>query len=451
MSQDEARRSLPGVDRVLEALNPDDLQLPHPMVASAIRRVLGDIRKSGAPTTLDQVLDQVREQLHGLKALQLQPILNGTGIVIHTNLGRSPLSEIQFEHLRPLLTGYTNLELNIVTGKRGKRGDFGERALAMACGAEAATAANNCAAALVLILRALASNPEKNEVIISRGELVEIGGGFRIPEVMETSGAVLREVGATNKTNVGDYERAITDRTAMILKVHRSNFRIVGFTESAEMRELAKLGKKHGLPVVEDLGSGAMLDTAQIPGLDHEPTPKESIEQGADLVCFSGDKLFGGAQAGIIAGTAKMITTLKREPFFRALRCDKITLALIEKTITSYLSGTAPESVGTQKLLRIPAQTLRTRAEQILTQLGNPESISIVETYSSTGGGCMPESQIPSISLRFEGAAKKIQEHLRHHRPCVIGYIESDAFFLDLRTIFPGQDSVLMDAIRSVK
>jgi L-seryl-tRNA(Ser) seleniumtransferase len=366
-------------------------------------------------------------------------------------------------------SNYSNLEYGLMGGARGGRAAYLEQALAALCAAEAATVVNNNAAALVLILRhfchldaAISKRSAgrsgrqkalgKNEVIISRGELIQIGGGFRIPDILETSGARLREVGTTNKTSVQDYARAIGRETALILKVHRSNFFMDGFVESPPAEELAALARRKRVPLVEDLGSGAIVETQTVAGLEHEPTPAEVIGRGVDLVCFSGDKLLGGPQAGVIAGKAKLITELKRNPFFRALRCDKLILSALEATVDMYLRG--EQGIPVLEMLRSSNDELRLRAERIRSALdGLPIMASVGEGVAQIGGGTLPRSAIGSVTLDLAHAALKPQElatRLREQALPVIGYVARGSLRLDLRTMFPGQDEELISAIRAV-
>ncbi|HYY35937.1 MAG TPA: L-seryl-tRNA(Sec) selenium transferase, partial [Candidatus Binatia bacterium] len=320
-----SRREIPAVNKVLDALCEYDLatasKLPRPMVVDLVRRKLSEIRSDGEIPEFESIVDHIRRSLELLRASRLQPLINGTGIVIHTNFGRAPLSPEAIRALTEIGSGYSNLEYDLATGERGSRSAHIENALAVLCEAEAAAIVNNCAAALVLIVHHFAAGgrarPQpahrgrgapKNEIIISRGELVQIGGGFRIGEIIEATGATLREVGATNKTTLDDYSRAISSRSAMVLKVHRSNFFMSGFVESPSASEIAALARKKRIPFVEDLGSGAILPTEQFGLAEHEPTPSEALNAGADLVCFSGDKLFGGPQAGIIVGKKRFVT-----------------------------------------------------------------------------------------------------------------------------------------------
>ena len=353
-----ARRQIPAVGRILDALGRYDL--PRPVVVDVIRRKLSEIRATKKVPDFESTLVLVRRSIEERGAGRLQPIINGTGILIHTNLGRAPLASDAIHALKKIGSGYSNLEYDLATGARGQRGSYIESALALLCKAEAATVVNNCAAALLLVVRHFTRT--KTEVIISRGELVQIGGGFRISEMIEATGAKLREVGATNKTAFDDYADAIGRNTAMILKVHRSNFFMSGFVESPCSDEISELARRKRIPFVEDLGSGAVAATEEF-GIDHhEPTPAEVLKSGVDLVCFSGDKLFGGPQAGIIAGKKKFVTALKREPLFRALRCDKLCLAALQATVDLHLNrqhGVVP----TLGLLQISKDELRARAK----------------------------------------------------------------------------------------
>jgi L-seryl-tRNA(Ser) seleniumtransferase len=395
----------------------------------------------------------VRSGLRTFASSRLQPVINGTGVLIHTNLGRSPLGDRAADALRAIATGYSNLEFNLLDGKRGQRAGYLETALAVLLETEAATAVNNCAAALVLSLRTVISE-EKNEVIVSRGELVEIGGGFRIPDVLETSGAQLVEVGATNKTHLVDYAKAITERTALILKVHRSNFYLGGFTAEPTILELSALAREHDLPLIEDLGSGAVMATDELAPIDHEPTPQEALRNGVDLITFSGDKLLGGPQAGIIAGRADLVARVKAEPFFRAVRCDKLILTVLQECIDDYLRSKGEETpdIPVLNFLSMPLEDLRARAEAMVAQLADlPAEISIVETTSQTGGGTMPKAEFPSIALQItprEMGLEKLAGRLRAGDPAVVGYLQEDRFHLNVRTVFPDQDARLTRAIR---
>jgi L-seryl-tRNA(Ser) seleniumtransferase len=445
----KSRRGIPAVNTVLDSLGHVDL--PRALVVDLVRRALAQIRRSKKIPEPNAIVDLVRAEIDKLRASRIQPVINGTGVVVHTNLGRSPLVQGAGEVLRNVASSYNNIELDAATGARGSRGTYLERALAVLCQAEAATIVNNCAAALVLIVRHFVK--AKAEVAISRGELVQIGGGFRIGEILEASGAKLREVGATNKTTLSDYARAIGKQTALILKVHRSNFFMSGFVESPPTAEIAALARKKRIPFVEDLGSGALVATEQIGLHHHEPTPTESLKAGADLVCFSGDKLFGGPQAGIIVGKAKLIDALKREPLFRALRCDKLTFAALQTTVDLHLNQVTSE-IPSLALLQIPKDELRARAAAIVTRLqGLPLKIAIGAGTGKAGGGTLPKSIVPSITLDLSPENCSLEEFaraLRQSTPPVISYIANSRIKLDLRTIFSHQDDLVIDAIRTV-
>ncbi len=456
-----SRRAIPAVNTVLESLG--QIDLPRPLVVDLVRCELAQFRHQREIPEFDVIIDLVRVAMKQLRASRVQPVINGTGIVIHTNLGRSPLPLGAGEVLRNVASAYNNIELDLVAGDRGQRGAYLERALAVLCQAEAATIVNNCAAALVLIihhsvqrkvdrLKRSSSQVAKNEIVISRGELVQIGGGFRVGEILEASGAKLREVGATNKTTINDYARAISKQTALILKVHRSNFFMSGFVECPTTARLAALARKKRIPLIEDLGSGAMLATEHIGLHHHEPTPIESLRDGANLVCFSGDKLFGGPQAGIIAGKKRLIDALKREPLFRALRCDKLTFAAMQTTVDLHLNQVTSE-IPALALLQIPKDELRARAAAIVTRLqGLPLKITIGSGTGKAGGGALPKSIVPSITIDVLPENFSLEEFalaLRHSVPPVIGYITDRRFKLDLRTILSHQDDHLIDAIRT--
>lgn len=450
-------RAIPAVEKVLQALG--EVGLPRPAVVALVRRELAAMRSEEKIPAFDEILARIQTALKSLRLSRIQPVINGTGILIHTNLGRSPLGPEVVKTLTEIAANYNNLEYDLVTGERGGRASYLEQNLALLCGAEAATVANNCAAALVLILRHFTSG-ERNEVVISRGELVQIGGGFRIPEILEASGAKLREIGTTNKTSLKDYEKALGTRTGMILKVHRSNFFMDGFVESPSTERIASLAQKRSVPFVEDLGSGAMIQTEQIDGIEHEPTPAEVLRRGVDLVCFSGDKLLGGPQAGVIAGQTKLVTALKREPFFRALRCDKLILSALQTTVDLYLAGAEEaakartSAIPVLQMMRVSPAELRTRAEKMVASLeGLPVNASVGEGQAQIGGGTLPRSIIASVTLDLIPKAIALEElstRLRHGTPPVIGYISGGRHKLDLRTIFPSQDEELVRAIRAV-
>jgi L-seryl-tRNA(Ser) seleniumtransferase len=443
-----SRREIPAVNKVLDALGEYDL--PRPLVVDLVRRELSKTRGNSEIPEFESTVEHLHRSLGLLRASRLQPVINGTGIVIHTNFGRAPLAPDAIRALTEIGSGYCNLEYDLATGDRGHRGAYIENALPLLCGAEAAAVVNNCAAALVLIVQHFTA--AKPEVIISRGEMVQIGGGFRIGEIIEATGATLCEVGATNKTTIDDYSRAIGPRSAIILKVHRSNFFMSGFVESPSAAAIAALAHKKRIPFAEDLGSGAIVPTEQFGIAEHEPTPAEALKAGADLVCFSGDKLFGGPQAGIIAGKKRFVTALKREPLFRALRCNKLCFSALQATIDLHLNQAAAEipAIG---LLQVVEDELRNRAASIKNALSDlPLQIAIGRSTAKVGGGTLPKSTMASVTIEIvprHCSPADLAARLRSADPPVIGYVANARFKLDLRTILPHQDDLVVDAIRS--
>lgn len=457
----ELLRQLPSVEKLLQAVA-ETAALPREMTAQVVRSEVAILREEATggitPPAFEEAVRRVQRRLDSVARSRIRPVINGTGVMIHTNLGRAPLAASAGQALLDVSCQYNNLELDLDTGERGRRGRFAELALAVLTGAEAATVTNNCAAALILILRHLTGGAAK-EVVISRGQLVEIGGGFRVPEIMETSGAKLREVGATNKVTVADYRKAIGPETAMLLRVHRSNFYMDGFVGEPETEELVALGRQHGLPVVEDLGSGAMVATDRIAPIEHEPTPQELLAKGVDLVCFSGDKLLGGPQAGIICGKAGLIAGIKRDPMFRALRCDKLILTALQETVVEYLEHSQGEGMDRSaaplpllQMLAAPLEGLQARAEALAAALSGLPLTAVPGTGTSRcGGGTMPRSSQPSVTLDLvpQGMSlAALARRLREGSPPVMGYVSSDRLKLDLRTVFPQQDEKLAAAIR---
>jgi L-seryl-tRNA(Ser) seleniumtransferase len=471
-------RGIPSVDKLAQALG--DTGLPHPTVVATIRRELAALRKHGTIPAFEDILSHLRSALAIVRSSRIQPVINGTGILVHTNFGRAPLGQAVMEAVSRIALQYNNLEYGLSEGGRGKRAGYLEQNLALLCGAETATVVNNNASALVLILRHFcnAEAPgatthkshrnqlRRNQVVISRGDLIQIGGGFRIPEILEASGAKLREVGTTNKTSLSDFARAITRETAMILKVHRSNFFMDGFVDSPSTEDISKLARSKRVPFIEDLGSGAMIQTESIPGLEHEPTPAEVLRGGVDLVCFSGDKLFGGPQSGIIAGKAKLVAALKCEPLFRALRCDKLILAALEATVDIYLRNSsglpntskphnAPSNyeIPLLTMLHTSNDELQARAVKIIAALlGLPLTAAIGRGRAQIGGGALPRSIVQSTTLEITHNKFKPQElaaRLRSHTPPIVGYIERGQLKLDLRTVFAGQDAEIVAALRA--
>src|SRR5947208_3715932 len=456
------QRQIPAVGRILVAMGGCDL--PRPVVVDAIRRKLSQIRAAKDVPDFESILTLVRESVDELCASRLQPVVNGTGVVIHTNFGRAPLASESIRALNEIGLGYSNLEYDLATGDRGRRGSYIENALALLCGADAATVVNNCAAALVLIVQHFTKKngrarprPARRrqgtpEVVISRGELVQIGGGFRIGEIIEATGAKLREVGATNKTTLDDYAKAIGPATAMILKVHRSNFFMSGFVESPSSEEISALARKKRVPFVEDLGSGAVVATEQLGIADHEPTAAEVLKSGVDVTCFSGDKLFCGPQAGIIAGKKRMIAALKLETLMRAMRCDQLCLAALLATVDLHFDQ-ATAGIPTLALLRVSESELRRRATAICSRLQElPLKIAIGCGKAKVGGGTLSKSNLSSVTIDITPKNPSLADFaatLRASSPPVIGYIANGRFKLDLRTILPRQDALVVEAIRA--
>jgi len=448
----EKLRELPSVDRLLQegAIQALAEEYGHDLTVEAIRQAL-DLARQGivagqdCPST-DELVEMTRVSLEAGSRPTLRPVINATGVIIHTNLGRSPLSAEARAAMELAARGYTNLEYDLEAGKRGSRYVHAEELLRRLTGAEAALVVNNNAGAVLLILMALAQG---QEVIVSRGHLVEIGGGFRLPAVMRQSGARLVEVGTTNRTYIQDYEEAITEETALLMSVHRSNFRLTGFVHEPTLGELVELGEKKGLLVVDDLGSGALLDTSAY-GLAHEPTLQESVAQRAALVSASGDKLLGGTQAGLIVGRANLIAKLKRHPLTRALRVDKITIAGLQATLLHYLKGEAEEKVPVWQMIATPIEAIEERATawaEKLTEAG--VAARVVDGRSTVGGGSLPGETLPTRLVAIQtDSPDELARRLRAGDPPVIGRIEDDLFLLDPRTVLAEEDGGLMEAIR---
>jgi len=412
-------RDLPSVDELARTV--DD-----PLAVDAARAVLARAREAigagGDPGDLEALL---RAELRAARAPRLRRVLNATGILVHTNLGRAPLAEHALERVVEAARGYSNLEYDLADGRRGSRQDHVAAALRRLTGAEAALVVNNNAAAVLLALAALA---EGREVIVSRGELIEIGDGFRIPDVLTRSGARLREVGTTNRTRAADYERAAGPETGALLRVHQSNFRVVGFTEQPTVAELAEVARRHGVPLVDDLGSGVLV------ALEGEPSARDSLAAGAELVCFSGDKLLGGPQAGIVVGRAELVERLRRHPLQRAVRADKLTLAALEGTLALYLDpARAGREVPVLRMLGEPAGSVRARAAGLAAAVGG----EVEETVARVGGGALPLAEIQSFACAVE---EELAGPLREGEPPVVGIVRDGRLLLDCRTL--GDDEV---------
>jgi L-seryl-tRNA(Ser) seleniumtransferase len=401
---------------------------------SALARAREELQAGAEPGDL---VERVESELAAARGARLRRVINATGVIIHTNLGRAPLAPEALERVNAVAGGYSNLEYDLGEGGRGSRQDHVAPILRRLTGAEAALVVNNNAAAVLLALAALA---EGREVLVSRGELIEIGDGFRIPDVLARSGARLREVGTTNRTRAGDYDRAIGPETALLLRVHQSNFRVVGFTEQPRLADLVRVARAHGLPLVDDLGSGALFASSSLP-LGDEPTARESLEAGADLVCFSGDKLLGGPQAGIIAGRAELVERLRRHPLQRALRADKLTLAALEATLALYLDPElAAREVPVLRMLAEPVETVRARAQRLADLVGG----DVEPTVGRVGGGALPLTELPSFACAVE---EELAPRLRETEPPVIGVVRDGRCLLDCRTL---RDEELDDVAAAV-
>ena len=432
----DARRALPSVGALLERAPVRALldSAPRTLVVDAVRATVADARESAsAPRDDEAWAAAIAGRLADLSRPSLRRVINATGIVLHTNLGRAPLARVALDAIADLAAGYSNLELDLTRGARGSRYVHCASLLRELTGAEDALVVNNCAAALVLALNTLADG---REALLSRGELVEIGGSFRVHEIMAKSGARLREVGATNRTHLADYERAIGPDTGVLLKVHRSNFALHGFVAEATVRELAPLAATHGLPILHDLGSGLLVPLDEI-GLRGEPTAREALEAGASIVVMSGDKLLGGPQAGLIIGDARMLDGMRRNPLARSYRVDKLTLAALEATLALYRDPPrAMREIPTLALLATPFAVLRERAETLRHALGSfGIAGETVETIGSVGAGAFPDAALPGAAVALSGDAEAWAARLRSGMPAVVGRVHDGRLHLDLRAV----------------
>jgi L-seryl-tRNA(Ser) seleniumtransferase len=463
--QAELLRQLPSIDELLAQPRLVELaaRTDRGLVLEIARAILGDLRArilEGATTNSQAKIvvlrrealeEHIAAEVERILARSLQPVINATGVILHTNLGRAPLPAAVVEEFRRTATQYSNLEYDLQNGVRGKRDVHTAQLLERLTGAEAAIVVNNCAAAVLLVLAALAKN---GEALVSRGELIEIGDGFRIPEIMAESGAILREIGSTNRTHLADYENAVGEKTRLLLRVHPSNFKITGFTEKPSLQELVALSTRSGIPLVEDLGSGCLVDLSAN-GVS-EPTVRHSIDAGVDIVLFSGDKLLGGPQAGIIAGKKELIARIRRHPLFRALRVDKLTIAALEATLSAYLRA-AWDELPALRMMRMTASEIERRGEDFLAVLrpqlpsGEVES-EIADGHSLAGGGSTPSQSLPTKLLRFASvrySATQLEQRLRRGPTTVpvIARVEDDRLIIDLRTVFPEQEALLREAL----
>jgi L-seryl-tRNA(Ser) seleniumtransferase len=453
-------RHIPKVDSVLEHAAVKTLFgcVPEMIIKDGVRCEVEHLRKgvlsgsitSEAELAVDRAADEAARRIQKMDRPRLRRVINATGVVIHTNLGRSPLPKEAIRQIQMAAGGYSNLEYDIEGGKRGSRDDLVEELLCRLTGADAATVVNNNAAAVMLVLRTLATG---KEVVVSRGELVEIGGSFRIPDVMEAAGARLIEVGTTNRTRISDYRARVSDDTGLLLKVHTSNYRIVGFAEEVPIQDLVKLGQEHGIPAAVDLGSGCLVDLREL-GLTHsEPTVGEVLSQGADVVTFSGDKLLGGPQSGIIVGRKEHLEAIKKNPMKRALRVGKLTLSALEAVLKAYLDpATAADRIPTLKMIAIKKEAVADRARRLGRRLSDlPLKIRAVSSVSRVGGGSLPLEELPTMLLALEPAnmsANDLEVGLRMQDPPVVARIVDDKLCLDLRTV---QSKELGDLERAIR
>jgi L-seryl-tRNA(Ser) seleniumtransferase len=429
-------RDLPSVDE-LAADERLATAAPRPLLVAAVRSTLDrareEIRAGADPGDL---VDRVESELAGARAARLRRVINATGVIVHTNLGRAPLAREALERVASVAAGYSNLEYDAEEGARGSRQDHVAPILRRLTGAEAALVVNNNAGAVLLALAALA---EGREVLVSRGELIEIGDGFRIPDVLARSGARLREVGTTNRTRAADYDRAIGPQTALLLRVHQSNFRVVGFTEQPRLEELVRIGRTRGIPVVDDLGSGVLVE------LEDEPSARDALSAGADLVCFSGDKLLGGPQAGIVVGRADLVEKLRRHPLQRALRADKLTLAALEGTLALYLEPErAAREIPVLRMLGEPLEAVRGRAERLAELVGG----EVEQTVGRVGGGALPLAELPSFAC---GVEEELAAPLREGEPPIVGILRDGRLLLDCRTLTDDEVDDVAAAIATVR
>jgi L-seryl-tRNA(Ser) seleniumtransferase len=460
--QKEALRNLPAVDHVLELFKSDPFfnEVPRSVLIRSIRSDLDNRRRQiieRDPVHIDALLADaavvtgVKNLVRRAQSLNLRETVNATGIVIHTNLGRSLLAEAAIEHLCTVSRRYSNLEFDLDKGRRGSRYANVESLICEISGAESAMAVNNCAGAVLLALETMAAG---KKVIISRGELVEIGGSFRIPDVMAKSGGILCEVGTTNRTHLRDYENAVDDQTALLLKVHKSNYSVIGFSAEVSLKELVALGRKHQVPVMEDLGSGTFIDFSRY-GLLKEPTVQESVSAGVDIITFSGDKLLGGPQAGLVVGKKSCIDRIKKNPITRALRIDKLTLAALESTLRLYRNEeTAVQAIPTLRMMLQPLASLEEKAARLKKMLASTGrgrlTVASLDIVSRPGGGSLPLLELPSkgLGLSVDGqSANAIEKSLRLGSPPIIGRIEDDMYVMDMRTLQDDELEIIRSAL----
>jgi len=444
----------PAVEKLLQSksLALQIKKLPRPVATSVIqatiRQAKQEFKTNKRVLTQSGLNKMIIGNLTARSKKEVCRVINATGIPLHTNLGRAPLGESVLKDIQENLSGYSNLEFDLETGSRGKRGGACEQYLAQLSGAESAAVVNNCAAALFIILNTFAL---RKNVILSRGEMVQIGGGFRISEILKRSGAKLTEIGATNITTADDYSLAIVRDSKVILKVHRSNFQLSGFTKEVSAKELAQIARQNELILVNDLGSGALFPTKKLFG-HNEPTVQQSVRDGAHLTCFSGDKMLGGVQAGLIVGKKELIDKIKSNPLFRAVRVNKIAFLILEKLFKAYLNNTYQENIIIWQLLSVTESELYRRAKSIIKQLGNPAGLSAEVTSAFLGGGGMPETELPSVGLVFSQVypATKLLTKLRSMNPPVIARIENDKLIVDLKAVDKCELDILTKSLKKI-
>jgi L-seryl-tRNA(Ser) seleniumtransferase len=449
-------RRIPSVEKLLQTETMKELSAIYgrPLALQALRSTLNEarqsIRQKGEEPIQEDLIKHTAELLESWTAQGLLPVINATGVILHTNLGRAPLSPAAAQAMQLVSLGYSNLEFDLEQGQRGSRGPGTESLLIRLTGAEAALVVNNNAAAVLLALSALAA---RRAVVIARSQLVEIGGGFRIPDVMKQSRARLVEVGTTNRVHLSDFEAALEEKPALFLRAHRSNFRILGFTGEPSLEEIVQVAHGTGLPVVDDLGSGSLLETTRF-GLGHEPMVQESLAAGADLVCFSGDKLLGGPQAGIILGRGDLIAKLKKHPLARAVRADKLCLAALNATLLHYLKDEAEREIPIWRMIATPPEDIKSRAESWAAELsraGGLSSCQVIPGESTVGGGSLPGETLPTWLLALQvRSPDRTLARLRQGRPPVIARAQDGQIVLDPRTVLPEQESLLLSALREV-
>jgi len=464
-NQQTLLRKIPGVDSILEVAKTDPFfdNVPKSVLVHSIRSVIEQLRMvilddqqaiTEAELSDSSVFNRIKKNVHKMMTPNLTRIINATGVVVHTNLGRSLLADDAIENLLTIARRYSNLEFDLSKGTRGSRYSIVEDILCEISGAESAIVVNNNAGAVFLSLETIAKG---KKVIVSRGELVEIGGSFRIPDVMAKSGGILKEVGTTNRTHLRDYENAIEHDTALLLKVHTSNYSIVGFTADVSLDSLVDLGAKYKIPVMEDLGSGTFVDFSKY-GLLKEPTVQESVKAGADIITFSGDKLLGGPQAGIIVGKNNIIEKIKKNPINRALRIDKLTLAALESTLRHYRNiEKEMDTIPTLRLITLPFDHIESNAKtlfKMLENIGDPKlSVSLIDIFSRPGGGSLPLLKLPSkgVGIKVEGiSANALEKQMRSNEYPIIGRIEEDLFIMDLRTIIDDELQLIENAFKHI-